>query len=240
MLSKKTFANLNRKSRRKKVGMILSIIKSVLDKNEKCSRLKILNIGTGAGVLEMMFSEAFPYSEVYGVDVADERIEKKGYKFIKVKDERLPFQSNYFDIVTSNSVMEHVSLPNRHIEEIYRVLKRTGLAYLAVPNKFWIFEHHFGVPFLSFFPKKVSNAFCRVIFKRDFNLNLYSYSRFRNLLGRNFPRVTDFTPILLKEPKKYLVDIFPAAHIITSCTPKNILKFFSYITPAFIFILKKT
>lgn len=224
----------------KKVGMILSVIRSNFDKNGVSLKLKILNIGTGAGVLERVFSEEFPYSEVYGVDVADERIEKKGYKFIKIKDERLPFQSNSFDIIISNSVMEHVSFPNRHIEEIYRVLKKKGLVYLAVPNKFWIVEHHFGVPFLSFFPRRVSNAFCRAVFKRNFNLNLYSYDRFRNLLGRIFPKIIDFTPILLKDPKKYSVDIFPAAHWIASSMPKSILRFCSYVTPAFIFILKKT
>jgi SAM-dependent methyltransferase len=239
MSPKKTFVNLDKKSRIKKSNMILSIIKHILGKKILSRNFRILNIGTGSGVLEKIISERFPDTRVYSVDILDHRIEKDGYKFIRVKGEKLPFSSNSFDLVISNSVMEHVNSPKRHFKEIYRVLKKSGMVYLGVPNKYWWLEHHFNVPFLSFFPKSISNVFCKIFFNREFDLNLYSHRSLKKLLNMNFT-VKDFTPTLLKNPKKYSVDIFSTLHKITSCMPVNILKLCSCITPAFIFILKKT
>jgi len=50
--------------------------------------------------------------------------------------ERLPFSSNYFDVVISRSVIEHLENPPRVFREFYRILKPGGKVILATPNKY--------------------------------------------------------------------------------------------------------
>jgi len=54
-----------------------------------------------------------------------------------------PFEDNTFDIVLSNQVMEHVEKPWIWVTEMSRVLKYSGLMYIATTWKFKI--HRFPV-----------------------------------------------------------------------------------------------
>lgn len=49
----------------------------------------------------------------------------------------LPFASGSFDLVVSSEVIEHTSRPNVAVQEMSRVLNRTGLLVLTCPNKLW-------------------------------------------------------------------------------------------------------
>jgi 2-polyprenyl-3-methyl-5-hydroxy-6-metoxy-1,4-benzoquinol methylase len=65
-------------------------------------------------------------------------------------DEELPFTKNYFDIATSNAVVEHVgSFENQvfFIKELCRVAKRV---FISVPNRYFPVEHHAALPLLHF------------------------------------------------------------------------------------------
>lgn len=47
--------------------------------------------------------------------------------------EQLSFNDNSFDILVSNDVLEHVNQPEQAINEIYRVLKPDGEAFISIP-----------------------------------------------------------------------------------------------------------
>ena len=49
---------------------------------------------------------------------------------------RLPFPSNYFDIVISRSVVEHLEDPPRVFREFCRVLRPGGKVVIVTPNKY--------------------------------------------------------------------------------------------------------
>jgi SAM-dependent methyltransferase len=72
-------------------------------------------------------------------------------------DERLPFPDGTFDVVISNHVVEHVADPDRHLSEIRRVLKASGVCYLATPNRWWLFEVHSRLAFLHWLPASLFN-----------------------------------------------------------------------------------
>lgn len=62
------------------------------------------------------------------------------------------YNDKEFDLVFSNSVIEHVGNFERQrkmVEEMKRVGKH---CYLQTPNRFFILEPHFLVPFFQFFP----------------------------------------------------------------------------------------
>jgi SAM-dependent methyltransferase len=50
--------------------------------------------------------------------------------------ECLPFPSDYFDLVISRSVIEHLKDPPRVFREFHRILRPGGKVILATPNKF--------------------------------------------------------------------------------------------------------
>lgn len=98
---------------------------------------KILDLGCGNGYF--ISSIKNKSNELYGVDVSEQAIEaaKKrctNVHFIKIKvGDRLPFENNYFDVVTLFHVLEHVDSEKRIIAEIFRVLKPGGLLFLSSP-----------------------------------------------------------------------------------------------------------
>ena len=98
----------------------------------------LLDVGCASGYSTIFFKNKA--RNVYGVDVIKKLIEegKKKYKNINfklIKSEKLPFKSDFFDVVTILDVLEHVNKDNLMINEIYRVLKKDGILILSVPNK---------------------------------------------------------------------------------------------------------
>ncbi len=75
--------------------------------SDKIKNKKILDIGCGNGEIAGYFLKSG--NEVYCVDIEDQRIEKDSCIFSKVDSEILPFSDNYFDIVFSNHIIEHVT-----------------------------------------------------------------------------------------------------------------------------------
>lgn len=100
----------------------------------------VLDAGCGVGWRSFIFAKKA--KKVYGVDYSNEAVEyaKKNYKksnldFIVMNVCDLRFDDNFFDIVTSFEVLEHLTLEQakRFIAETYRVLKPGGLLIGTTP-----------------------------------------------------------------------------------------------------------
>ena len=103
--------------------------------------------------------------KVDAVDLEDQRIVHEGFTFTRVEGTKLPFPDESFDVVVSNHVIGHVggrSAQLDHLREIHRVLRRDGLAYLAVPNRWALVEPHYGLAFLSWLPRRIADGYLRV------------------------------------------------------------------------------
>jgi SAM-dependent methyltransferase len=92
----------------------------------------VLDIGAGHGSFEYCSFAA----NTIGIDTEIPLDGKPSLKtrFIRCEAEALPFTSNLFDAVVGNFVFEHFSIPERVLGEIQRVLKPSGLLYVAIPN----------------------------------------------------------------------------------------------------------
>ncbi len=131
-------------------------IERLLGLNAFMGNIRLLEIGVGSGGISHYFgTHASERYEVNAVDVVDSRVVNKGYTFTQVNGTELPFTSDYFDVVISNHVIEHVGDDDaqaKHLLELNRVMKPNGMGYLAVPNRWMLVEPHYKLMFLSWWP----------------------------------------------------------------------------------------
>lgn len=127
---------------------------------------RMLEIGTGSGGISYYFGKAGAMGwDVEAIDVEDVRLVADGYKFTMVQGVVLPFADASFDVVLSNHVIEHVGdaqQQTRHLAELARVLRPEGIGYLAVPSRWMPLEPHYRLPFLSWFPQRIADAYVRL------------------------------------------------------------------------------
>lgn len=161
-------ATMNLVSRRSKAEKIEKLLQlRPLDRP-----LRLLEIGCGSGGITHYFA-THPnlHCQVTGIDVADTRQISEGYTFQCVQGVQLPFDSGSFDAVISNHVIEHVGTAADqllHLKEIRRVLAVSGSAYLAVPNRWMLTEPHYGLKFLSWWPRAWRSTYLELMGKGQF------------------------------------------------------------------------
>ena len=133
------------------------ILRKITDLIPKRGLKRLLDIGCGDGRLTMILKDRLDIEEVYGVDKnehAIERARKFGVKaFIcDVDKDPLPFDCEFFDIVTMIRVIEHLINPDNAIKEAYRVTKPDGILIIVTPNQASYFNRIlllFGYPILG-------------------------------------------------------------------------------------------
>ena len=100
---------------------------------------KILEIGCGIGtIVSELSGQGY---DITGVDISSEAIAYglKKYGDIKLEvqpAEVLPYDDRSFDIVLSFDLLEHIAQTDRHISEVFRVLRPDGYHLFQTPNKY--------------------------------------------------------------------------------------------------------
>jgi len=110
-----------------KRDLIKRILKKINQRN-----LKILIVGCGTGDDISLFKE---YGEVYVLDINSKALNVISEDCIKTVGDccDLQYRDNYFDIVASFDVFEHIYNDNLAIQEVHRVLKKEGYLIFSVP-----------------------------------------------------------------------------------------------------------
>lgn len=101
--------------------------------------MKVLDFGCGDGLFLAKLKEAFPFLELYGLDLSEVAVKKgrETYRLNLVSGEleNDTFEKNYFDLVTSYHVFEHLPNPKEVIEKIFLILKPKGKLVITTPNE---------------------------------------------------------------------------------------------------------
>lgn len=108
----------------------------ILDEFEKYRKTnRIIDVGCGIGYfLEVAKERGW---EVYGTEYTDQAIEICEGKNISMEQGALDpnnYPSEYFDIITSFEVLEHINNPQEELASFYKILRKGGLVYFTTPN----------------------------------------------------------------------------------------------------------
>jgi SAM-dependent methyltransferase len=67
----------------------------------------------------------------------------------------LPFKNQTFDLVSQFSILEHVQNMQGALKEAFRVLRPEGKLLIQIPNRYFLFEQHSGLPMINFMPSSI-------------------------------------------------------------------------------------
>lgn len=126
----------------------------------------VLDVGAGSGLIaEYLAGRVGEKGSVLAADV-DNWIRTDKVEFLQLDGTKLPLPSASTDIALSNHVIEHVGDGDdqkSHLAEIFRVLRSGGLLYIAQPNRWSLFEPHFKLPLLSWWPIPLRTPYLRFL-----------------------------------------------------------------------------
>ncbi len=124
----------------------------------------VLDLGSGRG--NFLLEAAQEGVCAYGLEKNQEYIritldkaEKLNYK-VEVTEgvgEEMPYTDNFFDFINISEVLEHVDNPQKVLQEVYRVLKKDGGAYISVPNRYGVYDPHFHLYGINWMPRKMAH-----------------------------------------------------------------------------------
>lgn len=105
---------------------------------------RILDAGSGSGLLAIFLKERFPQKEIHGVDLSPIGIEmakrRAGERKLEVRwqlvdlEDGLPYSDSSFDLIICHEVLEHLTRPADAIRNMARTLKRGGKLVVISPN----------------------------------------------------------------------------------------------------------
>ena len=98
----------------------------------------VLNLGAGQTAERKVKSLKKEVKEVIGIDIDTVVLQNKDLDKAVVikKGDKLPFTDNYFDLIWSDFVLEHVEDPLMFLSEVKRVLKPGASFFFRTPNQY--------------------------------------------------------------------------------------------------------
>lgn len=184
---------------------------------------KILDMASGCGTF--VFHGLLNDYDVFGIDPEEWKNEfnrmkielydypkKWSRNFIRAFGEDLPFEDDFFDVVSSYQTIEHVSDVKVCLDEMFRVLKKDGMLFLHFPDYRSSFEAHYRLPWIPLFPKQLARVYLRILGKPLLGLDHINYVTKKNimhLLQQNKRiEVTDMDKIFFRRRTESIINKF--------------------------------
>lgn len=93
--------------------------------------------------------------------IPQEAYDTRQFSYIKGDGRQLPYSDKEYDIVFSNSTIEHVGTFDDQ-RKFASEIRRTGKRYwVQTPNKWFFMEPHFITPFIHYLPKRFQEKLIR-------------------------------------------------------------------------------
>jgi ubiquinone/menaquinone biosynthesis C-methylase UbiE len=120
---------------------------------------KILDVG---GTL-WPWTELNPAGELTILNISPSKIASPNpsWRFVKGDGTALQFEDKHFDLVFSNSVIEHVGNLDMQLLFAKEMMRCGKSIYLQTPNKFFFIEPHLIAPFMHWMPFSITRYLVR-------------------------------------------------------------------------------
>jgi arsenite methyltransferase len=118
----------------------LPIVLPVLDQMNLARDENVLDVGSGTGWLVRMIAERVPEGRVIGMDIADEMVRRARRNYVGVENamfvigsvDEIPWDANFFTHAISVESAYYWPDPARGLQEIHRVLREGGTAWILI------------------------------------------------------------------------------------------------------------
>lgn len=151
-------------TRRQKAGKIIRVLHHHLGRAD-LKGFATLDIGCSVGVIASELAADGAISTGVDIDAPGLKEAEANFgdrvNFICTSADDLPMRNESVDVVVFNHIYEHVVDADAVMQEIHRVMKPTGVAYLGLANKYQLIEPHYGLPLLSWLPQKAADQYIR-------------------------------------------------------------------------------
>lgn len=118
---------------------------------------RILDVGAGRGAALERFNSTNPILAIDLVPKQSAELDKPNVDVVQGDGTELPFRDGEFDVVFSNSVIEHV--PKRLQHRFASEVRRVGARYFVqTPYRYFPIEPHYQLPLFQFLPKRVQRT----------------------------------------------------------------------------------
>lgn len=132
----RAYFNAHRKSRLARGGYWRSDYRNVLSEIETLGPARLIDIGCGPGGFLCAVQKRFPAIALSALDLSEEMVRETGERLgssaiVTVGDaEKMPLQSEQYDVVTCNMSIHHYPHPQDAVNEMYRILAPGGTLLL--------------------------------------------------------------------------------------------------------------
>lgn len=227
--------------RRRKAQTAVCVLRDAL--GDRLGQARLLNVGSSSGIMDSVF--ATQLREVVGIDIdqgavehARQNFQRDNLRFELGDGLNIPFPDASFDVLICSQVYEHVPDQGRLIAELERVLVPGGICYFAATNRFILMEPHYRLPFLSWLPAPLADAYVRATGKgQRYFERMRSYPKLRRLVARF--EVIDYTATVLDAPSAYAFDYLVRPGSAMHHVSRLIARHVPWICPGYLWILKK-
>jgi len=119
---------------------------------------KVLDVGCGNSPFKFLINTA--NASYIGIDIdSADNFDYNNSEKINFNGENIPFENESFENVISTEVLEHIENPEIIIDEIFRVLKPEGNAFISIP---WSARVHYApYDFCRYTPYKLEKLFSK-------------------------------------------------------------------------------
>lgn len=203
---------------------------------------RLLDVGASHGLITLALAERS--ASAVGVDVDRDGIvaasgESGRARFAIASGMALPFANNSFDVVICNHIYEHVPDAPKMMAEIARVLRPGGTCYFAGGHRLQLIEPHHRLPFLSWLPRGLADAWMRAAGKGDrYQERFLPPWRLAGLF-REFGAARNVTPEVLRQCARF--DIGPAwmERLFAWTLPSWLARPVAWCLPTHLWLLRK-
>jgi 2-polyprenyl-3-methyl-5-hydroxy-6-metoxy-1,4-benzoquinol methylase len=109
--------------------------------NQQNRICKVIDVGCGHGTFLKVLSEKFKAKlNLYGTEFSEHQLQSASKtvpvaEFVQANfSEGLPYEKDFFDVVYSGEVIEHLYNPDHFVSELNRILSNNGTLILSTPN----------------------------------------------------------------------------------------------------------